>query len=76
MAEDYKDVKKKIFNICSLLDSQLRVSSEGLNFSKLETEFLDNWLKTGQVDPILGSVIAQVLGMREMPDEEETSDAS
>ena len=66
--QEFSDVKRKLFQVAGLLDAQLRVSSENLTFTELETEFLDNWLKTGNVDPLLGSVIAQQLGLREMPD--------
>lgn len=73
---EFSEVKRKLFQIAGLLDSQLRVSSEGLTFTDLEIEFMDNWLKTGKVDPLLGTIIAQQLGMREMPQSEGDDNAS
>ena len=71
MANEFSDVRKKVFSIASLIDSQLRVASMGLEFDEVETDYLDNWLKSKEVDPILGSVIAQLLGLREIPDQED-----
>lgn len=73
---EFDNLKKQVFAIASLVDSQLRVSSLSISLNELETDFLDNWLKTGNVDPLLGSVIAQLLGMREIPTEEDQQDAS
>jgi len=71
MANEFSDVKKKVFSIASLIDSQLRVASMGLEFDEVETDYLENWLKSKEVDPILGSVIAQLLGLREIPEQED-----
>jgi hypothetical protein len=76
MSAEFNDLKKQVFAIASLVDSQLRVSALSISLDELETDFLDNWLKTGNVDPLLGSVIAQLLGLREIPDQGETKDAS
>jgi hypothetical protein len=73
---EFDNLKKQVFAIASLIDSQLRVSSLSVAPTELETDFLDNWLKTGNVDPLLGSVIARLLGMREIPEQEEDKDAS
>jgi hypothetical protein len=74
---EFDNLKKQVFAIASLIDSQLRVSAMSVDLDDIQTDFLDNWLKTGEVDPILGSVIAQLLGLREMPEPEEgDSDAS
>jgi|SaaInl47_10m_RNA_FD_contig_21_1706827_length_691_multi_4_in_0_out_0_2 hypothetical protein len=74
---EFDNLKKQVFAIASLIDSQLRVSAMSVDLDDIQTDFLDNWLKTGEVDPILGSVIAQLLGLREMPEPEEgDNDAS
>ncbi len=68
---EFDNLKKQVFAIASLIDSQLRVSAMSVDLDDIQTDFLDNWLKTGEVDPILGSVIAQLLGLREIPEQEE-----
>ncbi len=73
---EFDKLKTQVFAIASLIDSQLRVSAMSVQLDDIQTDFLDNWLKTGEVDPILGSVIAQLLGLREMQLEEGDDDAS
>lgn len=74
---EFDNLKKQVFAIASLIDSQLRVSAMSVDLDDIQTDFLDNWLKTGEVDPILGSVIAQLLGLREILEPEEgDNDAS
>ena len=68
---EFDKIKTQVFAIASLIDSQLRVSAMGVQLDDIQTDFLDNWLKTGEMDPILGSVIAQLLGLREIPEQEE-----
>ena len=68
---EFDKLKTQVFAIASLIDSQLRVSAMSVQLDDIQTDFLDNWLKTGEVDPILGSVIAQLLGLREIPEPEE-----
>lgn len=68
---EFDNLKKQVFAIASLIDSQLRVSAMSVDLDDIQTDFLDNWLKTGEMDPILGSVIAQLLGLREIQEPEE-----
>lgn len=70
MAEEnkFKHVDKAVFTLASALDAQLRVQSLVFNFEDLEVDYLKNWLNK-EKDPVLGTVIAQLLGMREMPEQ-------
>ena len=66
-AREFESIDKQVFAIAGLLDAQLRVA--GLNageFSELETDYLKNWLNKEQ-DPLLGTIIAQLVGLREVP---------
>ena len=71
MAEEnkFKHVDKAVFTLASALDAQLRVQSLVFSFEDLEVDYLKNWLNK-EKDPILGTVIAQLLGLREMPEGE------
>ena len=65
-AREFESIDKQVFAIAGLLDAQLRVA--GLNageFSELETDYLKNWLNKEQ-DPLLGTIIAQLIGLREV----------
>lgn len=71
---DFSNIDKQVFAIAGLLDAQLRVA--GLNageFSELELDYLKNWLNKEQ-DPLLGTIIAQLIGLRELPSKEEGDD--
>jgi len=70
MAEEnkFKHVDKAVFTLASALDAQLRVQSLVFSFEDLEVDYLKNWLNK-EKDPVLGTVIAQLLGMREMPEQ-------
>ena len=63
---EFEAIDKQVFAIAGLLDAQLRVA--GLNageFSELEVDYLKNWLNKEQ-DPLLGTIIAQLIGLREV----------
>ena len=65
-ANEFLAIDKQVFAIAGLLDAQLRVA--GLNagdFSELELDYLKNWLNK-EKDPVLGTVIAQLVGLREI----------
>lgn len=66
MADDkFKAVDKVVFEIAGLLDGTLRNAARSVQFEELELDYLKNWLNK-EKDPFLGSVIAQILGMREI----------
>tara|TARA_B100001113_G_C20993326_1_gene571559 strand:- start:570 stop:815 length:246 start_codon:yes stop_codon:yes gene_type:complete len=63
---EFESIDKQVFAIAGLLDAQLRVA--GINageFSELEVDYLKNWLNKEQ-DPLLGTIIAQLIGLREV----------
>ena len=65
-AREFESIDKQVFAIAGLLDAQLRVA--GLNageFSELEIDYLKNWLNKEQ-DPLLGTIVAQLIGLREI----------
>ena len=71
---DFSNIDKQVFAIAGLLDAQLRVA--GLNageFSELELDYLKNWLNKEQ-DPLLGTIVAQLIGLREIPKQEGDKD--
>ena len=66
MTDDkFKAVDKVVFEIAGLLDGTLRNAARSVHFEELELDYLKNWLNK-EKDPFLGSVIAQILGMREI----------
>ncbi len=76
MADDnFKSVDKAIFEIAGLLDSTLRNASRGIDLSELQLDYLKNQLNK-EKDPLLGTVIAQMIGLREieLPEREESAD--
>ena len=82
MAEENKfaHVDKAVFTLASALDAQLRVLTMNTSFEDLESDYLKNWLNR-EKDPVLGTVIAQLLGLRELAGDPEgcllyTSDAA
>ena len=71
---EFQNVDKQVFAIAGLLDAQLRVA--GLNageFSELEIDYLKNWLNKEQ-DPLLGTIVAQLIGLREIAQPEKDDD--
>ncbi len=66
MADDnFKSVDKTIFELAGLLDSTLRNAARGVEFTELQTDYLKNQLNK-EKDPLLGTVIAQLVGLREI----------
>ena len=73
MADDnFKSVDKTIFELAGLLDSTLRNASRGVELTELQTDYLKNQLNK-EKDPLLGTVIAQLVGLREieLPDRDQ-----
>ena len=63
---EFESIDKQVFAIAGLLDAQLRVA--GINageLSELEADYLKNWLNKEQ-DPLLGTIIAQLIGLRDV----------
>ena len=65
MSVNFKNIDKVVFEIAGLLDSTLRNAARGTNFEELEVDYLKNWLNK-EKDPVLGTVIAQLVGLREI----------
>ena len=71
---EFQNVDKQVFAIAGLLDAQLRVA--GLNageFSEQEIDYLKNWLNKEQ-DALLGTIVAQLIGLREIAQPEKGDD--
>ena len=67
MADDkFKAVDKVVFEIAGLLDGTLRNAARSVHFEELELDYLKNWLNK-EKDPLLGTIIAQLVGLREVP---------
>ncbi len=75
----FKNIDKVVFNIAGALDGNLRVFGHvATSFNDLELDYLKNWLNK-EKDPLLGTVIAQLCGLREVdqpsaPEEGESND--
>ena len=63
--DNFKTLDKVVFEIAGLLDSTLRNAARPLEFTELQSDYLKNWLNK-EKDPILGTVIAQLVGLREI----------
>lgn len=62
---DFKHVEKRVYEIAGMLDGMLRVASSSKSFNdELDQDFLKNWLNK-EKDPLIGTIIAQHLGLRE-----------
>ena len=73
MADDnFKSVDKTVFELAGLLDSTLRNAARGVELTELQTDYLKNQLNK-EKDPLLGTVIAQLVGLREieLPDKDQ-----
>ncbi len=73
MADDnFKSVDKTVFELAGLLDSTLRNAARGVELTELQTDYLKNQLNK-EKDPLLGTVIAQLVGLREieLPDRDQ-----
>ena len=71
--KEVASIDKEVFAIAGLLDAQLRVASLNVGEkSELEADYLKNWLNKEQ-DPLLGTIIAQLIGLREVEQAEEAA---
>ena len=70
----FAHVDKAVYSLAAALDSTLRVQAQIFHFEDLEEDYLNNWLQK-EKDPVLGTVIAQLLGLRELKPED-ADDAS
>lgn len=63
--DNFKSVDKLVFEIAGLLDSTLRNAARGIELSELQLDYLKNQLNK-EKDPLLGTVVAQLVGLREI----------
>jgi len=63
--DNFKSVDKTVFEIAGLLDSTLRNAARGIELSELQLDYLKNQLNK-EKDPLLGTVVAQLVGLREI----------
>ena len=63
--DNFKSVDKTVFEIAGLLDSTLRNAARGIELSELQLDYLKNQLNK-EKDPLLGTVVAQLIGLREI----------
>jgi|TARA_R110002074_G_scaffold318740_3_gene489142 hypothetical protein len=68
----FAHVDKAVFTLASALDSTLRVQAQIFSFADLEEDYLNNWLQK-EKDPVLGTVVAQLLGLREIKAEDKNN---
>ena len=73
--DNFKSVDKLVFEIAGLLDSTLRNAARSVQLEELQLDYLKNWLNKGK-DPLLGNVIAQLVGLREVELPEKVEEAS
>ena len=71
---NFKSVDKMVFEIAGLLDSTLRNAARGIELEELQVDYLKNWLNK-EKDPLLGNVIAQLVGLREVELPEKVEEA-
>ena len=64
----FEQARNNVFELASFVDSQLRVMSRLYSWSDEEMEYLKNWVYKEMV-PFLGTVIAQIVGFRELNQE-------
>lgn len=66
MSSTFKHVDKRVYEVAALLDSMLRVSAGATPVTdELEMDYLKNWLNK-EKDPLVGTIIAQFVGYREI----------
>ena len=70
---EFENIDKHVFAIAGLLDAQLRLAGLNASFEEIELDYLKNWLNK-EKDPLLGTIIAQLVGLREVPAQEGTED--
>mgnify|MGYP003123206049 FL=1 len=63
---EFENIDKHVFAIAGLLDAQLRLAGLNASFEEIELDYLKNWLNK-EKDPLLGTIIAQLVGLREVP---------
>lgn len=63
--DNFKSVDKTVFELAGLLDSTLRNAARSVDLEELQSDYLKNWLNK-EKDPLLGTVIAQLVGLREV----------
>ena len=63
---EFENIDKQVFAIAGLLDAQLRMAGLNTSFEEIELDYLKNWLNK-EKDPLLGTIIAQLVGLREVP---------
>ena len=73
--DNFKSVDKLVFEIAGLLDSTLRNAARSVQLEELQLDYLKNWLNK-EKDPLLGNVIAQLAGLREVELPEKVEEAS
>ena len=73
--DNFKSVDKIVFEIAGLLDSTLRNAARSVQLEELQVDYLNNWLNK-EKDPLLGNVIAQLVGLREVELPEKVEEAS
>ena len=72
--DNFKSVDKVVFEIAGLLDSTLRNAARSVQLEELQLDYLKNWLNK-EKDPLLGNVIAQLVGLREVELPEKVEEA-
>ena len=63
---EFENIHKQVIAIAGLLDAQLRLAGLNAGFEEIELDYLKNWLNK-EKDPLLGTIIAQLVGLREVP---------
>ena len=63
---EFENIDKQVFAIAGLLDAQLRLAGLNAGFEEIELDYLKNWLNK-EKDPLLGTIIAHLVGLREVP---------
>jgi len=72
--DNFKSVDKTVFELAGLLDSTLRNAARSVDLEELQSDYLKNWLNK-EKDPLLGTVIAQLVGLREVELPEKVEEA-
>ncbi len=72
--DNFKSVDRTVFELAGLLDSTLRNAARSVDLEELQSDYLKNWLNK-EKDPLLGTVIAQLVGLREVELPEKVEEA-
>ena len=76
MATDFKHVDKRVYEIAAMLDSMLRVAAGATPVTdELERDYMKNWLNK-EKDPLIGTIVAQFVGLRELDRGEQDGDSN